>query len=141
MSASPVITQGIVLENRPLSPSTFLMVIDCPELPEARPGQFVKIRTWDESNQGGSPFLDRPFSIHRLEGGRLSLLYRVVGPATKIMSRAQVDSPVKVSGPLGWGTPTALKRNPLYLVGGGIGLAPMGMVLGQPGATAHLFYG
>jgi NAD(P)H-flavin reductase len=57
------------------------------------------------------------------------------------MCRAQVDSPVKVSGPLGRGPPNSWKRNPLYLVGGGIGLAPMGMVLGQPGATAHLFYG
>ena len=140
----PAITRGVVLENRPLARDTFLMVIDCPEAAGALPGQFVKVRTWAEPDQGGNPFLDRPFSIHRAEGGRLSLLYRVVGPATKIMSAAVPGSPVKVSGPLGRGLPEAMaKPRSMYLAAGGIGLAPMALALDWLGGAeaAALFYG
>lgn len=140
---TPTISRGQILENRPLAADTFIMVIDCPEAAGALPGQFVKVRTWAEPDQGGSPFLDRPFSIHRVEGDRLSLLYRVVGPATKIMSAAQPGSQIKVSGPLGRGLPEVLdKPRSLYLAAGGIGLAPMALALdwlNDSGAT--LFYG
>ena len=142
---APAITRGRLLENRPLARDTFLMVIDCPEAAAgAQPGQFVKIRAWAEPDQGGGPFLDRPFSIHRAEGGRLSLLYRVVGPATKIMSVAAPGSPVKVSGPLGRGLPEALEKpQNMYLAAGGIGLAPMALTLDWLGGSgaATLFYG
>ena len=140
----PAISRGKILENRAVGGSTFLMVIDCPEAAGALPGQFVKVRTWPEPDQGGGPFLDRPFSIHRVEGGRLSLLYRVVGPATKIMSEVRPGSPAKASGPLGRGLPEVIdKPRSLYLAAGGIGLAPMALALdwlGGSGGTT-LFYG
>ena len=154
----PAITLGRVLENRTVAGATFLMVIECPAASGALPGQFVKFRTWAEPDQGGSPFLDRPFSIHRVDGDRLSLLYRVVGPATKIMSEAQLGSPVKVSGPLGRGLPEVMDKPMnmrllgggmylpeacMYLVAGGIGLAPMALALDWLGGSgaATLFYG
>lgn len=142
--SAPAISRGRIMENRAVAPDTFLMVIDCPATAGALPGQFVKVRTWAEADQGGSPFLDRPFSIHRVEGDRLSILYRVVGPATKIMSAARPGDLAKVSGPLGRGLPEVLGApRSLYLAAGGIGLAPMALVrdwLGGSGAST-LFYG
>lgn len=125
------IVEARILENRPVAPDTFLMVINCPEVTAgAVPGQFVKVRTWLEPGEGGSPFLDRPLSIHRVQGGNLSLLYRVVGPATKLMSQTPAGAQAKVSGPLGQGLTAFLPQpQPMYLVAGGIGLAPMALAL------------
>ena len=141
--SSPTIARGRVLENRSVARDTFLMKIDCPAAEGALPGQFVKIRTWAEPDQGGSPFLDRPFSIHKVESGQLSLLYRVVGPATEIMSHTLPGGPVKVSGPVGHSLPEILDRpRSLYLAAGGIGLAPMALARDWlRGSDTTLFYG
>ncbi|MDL2259973.1 hypothetical protein LJB99_03755 [Deltaproteobacteria bacterium OttesenSCG-928-K17] len=140
-SAPATISRGRILEIRPLAESTFLMVIDCPAVAAtAEPGQFVKARTWDES---AGPLLDRPFSIHRVVDGRLELLFRAVGPATNIMAQSRAGDRIKITGPLGRGLTDLHQFNQgLYLVGGGIGLAPMGMVLDRVDYTrTRLFYG
>ncbi len=143
-----VIAEARVLENRPLAADTGLMVLDCPEAARAaRPGRFVKIRAWAPLEEGGGPLLDRPFSIHRAEGDRLSLLYRVVGPATRLLRRVPAGGSVRVSGPLGRGLDEALAGSVpaegLYLAAGGIGLAPMALARDWLGAgrPAVLFYG
>ncbi|MDR0881243.1 MAG: dihydroorotate dehydrogenase electron transfer subunit [Candidatus Adiutrix sp.] len=142
-----VITEAGVLDNRPLSAATRLLVLDCPAVARAAtPGRFVKLRAWPgpEENLGG-PLLDRPFSIHRAEGGQLSLLYRIVGPATRLLSEVSPGAQVRLTGPLGRGLPEALtRRSGLYLVAGGIGLAPMALArdwLASAGGQATLFYG
>lgn len=137
-----LIRPGRLVENRPLAENTRLMVIDCPEVAaSARPGQFVKVRAWPET---ADPLLDRPFSIHRLSGGRLELLFRVVGPATEIMAAGQPGDTLKITGPLGCGlnSPADYDRG-LYLVGGGIGLAPLAFVRDSlpSQSAARLFYG
>ncbi|MGL4208728.1 MAG: hypothetical protein ACRCTY_05010, partial [Candidatus Adiutrix sp.] len=117
----------------------------CPQLAQkAGPGQFVKVRCWAEPTNGGGPFLDRPFSIHRTLGDNISLLYRVVGPGTLTMSLAKTGDWAKVSGPLGHGLDDYLPQGQsLYLVAGGIGLAPMRGVLDWLGPTnpSTVFYG
>ncbi|MDR1920561.1 MAG: dihydroorotate dehydrogenase electron transfer subunit [Candidatus Adiutrix sp.] len=142
----PVISQGLVLENRPLAPETFLLTLECAEAAgQAGPGRFVKARAWPETKDGGLPLMDRPFSIHRADKNQLSLLYRVVGPATALMSRVGPGARVKISGPLGRGLDQVRPTAPaaLYLVAGGMGLAPMALAkdwLG-PDRPATLFYG
>lgn len=93
---------------------------------DAHPGQFVTLSLVDPQAQ----ILRRPFSIHRLivDKGRprgLEILYRVVGPCTKRLARLQTGDTANVLGPLGKGytLPQASKR--IYLVGGGIGVAPL----------------
>ncbi|MDL2226859.1 dihydroorotate dehydrogenase electron transfer subunit [Deltaproteobacteria bacterium OttesenSCG-928-M10] len=141
-----VITEGRVIENRPLAAATFLLTLDCPEVAaKAGPGSFVKIRSWPEPQEGGSPFLDRPLSVHRAAGGRLELLYRVVGPATRLLSRGRPGDRAKISGPLGRGLADHMPRPAdMYLAAGGIGLAPMALTrdwLKAAGRPGKIFYG
>ncbi|MDR1044512.1 MAG: hypothetical protein LBP33_05250 [Candidatus Adiutrix sp.] len=144
--SGPLIREVQVLENRPLAQGACLMTMDCPEIAAlAEPGHFVKIRAWPEAEDGGRPLLDRPFSIHRARDGQLSILYRILGPATYQMSLASAGSLVKVSGPLGRSLAEA-DLNPaagFYLAAGGIGLAPMALALDWLGGrgAATLFYG
>ncbi|UQZ89927.1 hypothetical protein C4J81_12180 [Deltaproteobacteria bacterium Smac51] len=140
----PVICEGVIMVNRALSGDTFLMTIDCPEAAAlAAPGRFVKVRSWAAPEEGGAPLLDRPFSIHHTAGSTLSLLYRVVGPGTALLSRSPAGSAVRVSGPFGRGLADVMEKPaPLYLAGGGIGLAPMRLAMNWAGPdNCLLFYG
>lgn len=139
-----LITEGRILENRRLADDTLLMQIHCPEQATAAPGQFVKVRAWGPPESGFGPLLDRPFSIHDSDGERLSLLYRIVGPGTEIMSRCPAGAPIRVTGPLGCGLEDDFAPQGLYLVAGGIGLAPMALTLKnlrRLGRPSVLFYG
>jgi len=140
-----VIAEGRVLDNRPVSSGTALMTINCPEVARlAAPGRFVKIRAWPDLEDHQGPVLDRPFSIHRVNGDQLTLLYRVVGPATRLMCFVSAGGSIRVSGPFGRGLAEVLDQpSGLYLAAGGIGLAPMAMARDWLGSArpATLFYG
>lgn len=143
-NTEPEIAQGRITENRALSGDTFLMNIDCPEVAYlASPGCFVKVRAWAAPEAGGAPLLDRPFSIHFANNSILSLLYRVVGPGTALLSRATAGSGIRVTGPFGRGLARVMEKpTPLYLAGGGVGLAPMRLAAAWAGAAnCTLFYG
>lgn len=114
----------------------------------ARPGQFVMLRVGDRLD----PLLRRPFSVHRLlaERGRpvgLELLYRVVGRGTAILAGCRQGDRLDLLGPLGRGfsLPEGLRR--AWVVGGGIGVAPLLMLaeaivdrIGRP-EDCHVFLG
>jgi dihydroorotate dehydrogenase electron transfer subunit len=101
-------------------PGTRLVWLDAPEIAgEARPGQFVMVRC------GGDTFLPRPFSIHRVEGGRLAILFSVVGRGTAWLAGRQNSVALDVFGPLGNGFRIEPASRNLLLVAGGIGIAPL----------------
>jgi len=91
------------------------------------PGQFFTIRCSD----GLDPILRRPFGVHRIikAKGVLEILYKVVGPATELLSRKKAGDKLDIIGPLGNGFPLKLTANryPLtaILVAGGHGVAPL----------------
>lgn len=87
---------------------------------KAVPGQFINIYT---NNQ--SLLLPRPISICEIDkaGGRLRLVYRVVGKGTDEFSGLKKDDKIKILGPIGNGFPLMDKKS--LLVGGGIGIPPM----------------
>ncbi|MBW2506532.1 MAG: dihydroorotate dehydrogenase electron transfer subunit [Deltaproteobacteria bacterium] len=88
---------------------------------EARPGQFVMVRT----GEGMDPLLRRPFSVHQVaEGGLVQILFKIVGRGTQLLSRMQSGKYLDVLGPLGQGF-TNGENNQHFLVGGGIGIAPL----------------
>ena len=88
---------------------------------DARPGQFVMVR----SGEGLDPLLRRPFSVHQVaEGGMLQILFKVIGKGTQALARLQTGQHMDVLGPLGRGfVHNTHSRH--YLVGGGIGIAPL----------------
>lgn len=117
-----------VLWNRMECSGYFRMGLTChPEYVRSKPGQFVMVRVTDLM----TPLLRRPFSIHRLirsEGGVLEgieILYKVVGMGTERLSRCVPGDGLNLLGPLGRGFALPEKPGRIFIVAGGIGVAPM----------------
>ena len=88
----------------------------------ASPGQFAMVKVTD----GIDPLLRRPFSLHRMSpeaSGEFEILFRAVGSGTRILARTHVGDRVDVIAPLGRGF--RVSDGPAFLVGGGIGVAPL----------------
>ena len=116
-----------VLSNREIAPHHFLMELEAPfDLSKAMPGQFVMIRV----SRGTTPVLRRPFGICTIDAGRgsFTVLYRVVGGGTKIMSHMQEGTDVDILGPLGRGFDMTLAGDAPLLIAGGVGVPPLFML-------------
>ncbi|MGI1659109.1 MAG: dihydroorotate dehydrogenase electron transfer subunit [Desulfitobacterium sp.] len=89
---------------------------------EAQPGQFVHVQV----AKGMDPLLRRPISIADIqrEAQEITLLYRIKGKGTEILSEAKVGEELSLMGPLGHGF-TLPARGELILVAGGIGVFPL----------------
>jgi len=122
-----------ILFNKNVGPGYFKIGLNCQrEYLEAKSGQFVMLRLCD----GIEPLLSRPFSIHRLifRKGQLvgiEILYKVVGSFTKKLSVLKKDEFIDILGPLGRGfsIPENIKR--IFMVAGGIGVAPIVFLASQ----------
>jgi dihydroorotate dehydrogenase electron transfer subunit len=98
----------------------YLLQVEAPEIAAgARPGQFVMVPCDTDT------ILPRPFSIHSAAGGRISLLFAVVGKGTAWLSQKKKGDTLDIFGPLGNGYTISEKSNNLLLVAGGLGIAPM----------------
>jgi dihydroorotate dehydrogenase electron transfer subunit len=97
------------------------MVLQSKELAsQSLPGQFIMI----ETSPGYYPFLRRPMSIERIFSDGISILYKVCGEGTKIMSTLSVGEKINVQGPLGNSFPIPEGYTHYLIVAGGIGIAP-----------------
>jgi dihydroorotate dehydrogenase electron transfer subunit len=87
-------------------------------------GQFVNIKVAEGELE---PLLRRPFSIHRVAGDSVEILYEVVGRGSSILAERRPGEYLDIIGPLGntfdWRAPSAA-RTPV-LVAGGMGVAPL----------------
>ena len=84
-----------------------------------RPGQFINIKT----TGGSDPLLRRPFSIFDADGDVATIVVRVIGRGTELISRMEAGE-IDVVGPSGNGF-TIMDNSNLLLVGGGVGNAPL----------------
>lgn len=89
----------------------------------ARPGQFVMVKASGE--RCDDPLLRRPFSVHRISGDILTIIFKIIGRGTDHLSRMTNADTVDVLGPLGNGFRLSEKAKVHYLVGGGMGVAPL----------------
>ncbi len=117
-----------IVSQKMIFPGCCLLKIFSPEISRtAKPGQFIQVRIL--------PLLDstlrRPFSIHRVnrEEGELSLLYRVVGRGTTLLSMERENDFLDVIGPLGKGFNIPEGKRKLAIAAGGIGIAPLFFLL------------
>ncbi|CAK8724019.1 Dihydroorotate dehydrogenase B (NAD(+)), electron transfer subunit [Candidatus Electronema halotolerans] len=115
--------QNRILANDRLSADVFRLTVHAPELAAvAAPGQFVMVRTAESLD----PLLRRPFSIHsRNADGSLSLLFKVVGKGTALLAKVKVGDSLDLLGPLGRGFDLTAADQPVCLIGGGMGIAPL----------------
>jgi dihydroorotate dehydrogenase electron transfer subunit len=84
-----------------------------------RPGQFLNLYL-----PGTQFLLPRPFSIFDADPREVHVLYKVVGPGTRLLSELAPGKKIKTLCPLGTPFPEARGQSPC-LIGGGIGIAPL----------------
>lgn len=115
----PIQKQCEILEMKPLTADIFSMILEAGEMAEAaHPGQFVHIRC------GEGQLLRRPISICDVWEGNLRIVFQVRGTGTAWLAQRKSGETLDVLGPLGNGFDLS-GENPVLLVGGGIGTAPM----------------
>lgn len=111
-----------ILENRRLAQDVYLLALEAPAFDRnILPGCFVQVGI-----PSALQLLRRPLSIHRIDEGKLYLIYKVVGEGTKLLSQLPIGQRIKVFGPLGKGFP--LPNQPAQrclLIGGGVGVPPL----------------
>ena len=82
------------------------------------PGQFVNV-------QIGGLYLRRPISVCDLGPDTLTLVYKVVGKGTAILSEAQPGDKYDILTGLGNGYDLSLSGDRPLLIGGGVGVPPL----------------
>jgi dihydroorotate dehydrogenase electron transfer subunit len=112
---------GSVVRSEEAAPGVGLLTFDSPRIARSyRPGSFVHLKTGDEAT-----ILRRPFSIARVRGREIVLLYRIVGTGTVWMRERRAGDPLDAMGPLGRPFDLRLSAERILLVGGGLGIAPL----------------
>ena len=83
-------------------------------------GQFIQIQLSD----GWENSLSRPMSIAKCEEEYISIIYKIFGLGTSILSNKKTGEKINILGPLG-NIFSINNNNSHILVGGGVGLAPV----------------
>lgn len=110
-----------VKENISLTETVYKMVLsgDCSAI--TAPGQFVNIKI-------DGLYLRRPISVCDRQGDMLTIVYKVVGKGTKIMSEMPQGTVLDVLTGLGNGYDLDICGDNPLLLGGGVGVPPMYML-------------
>jgi dihydroorotate dehydrogenase electron transfer subunit len=113
------------------------VVLRCadPDGPRPRAGQFYMLTAatrWG-GGEGERPFLPRAFSALRAPAGsdELHFMLEDVGPGTRRLCELHPGDELLLVGPLGNGFSAPRDRRRPLLVGGGVGVAPLGILQDQ----------
>ena len=124
----PVLEAVTVIANEPVAEGVGLIALHSPRIAAAiKPGQFVHLRI----ATGADIILRRPFSVHRVHGERIEILYQILGAGTLRLAEKIVGDSMDVVGPLGHGWQVPEGTSHALLVAGGLGAAPLGMLAEQ----------
>ncbi|MDW7672914.1 MAG: dihydroorotate dehydrogenase electron transfer subunit [Bacillota bacterium] len=114
-----------IVKHEEIMENHFLLTLIAPEIiEEVKPGQFINVRATKQLD----PLLRRPISIFGADSskGELSIVYRVVGRGTEMLSKKKAGELLDIIGPLGNGFLLPPNDpNHVLVIGGGIGLAPL----------------
>ncbi len=113
-------TQGIykIISNTCIAPSIFKMIISGDTSALSNPGQFVNIKI-------DGLYLRRPISVCDYNDSEITLIYKVVGEGTEIMSKMTDGDTLDVLVGLGNGFNASKSENTALLIGGGVGIPPL----------------
>ena len=111
--------QGLfeIVSNTALTENVYKMVMRGETSAITAPGQFVNIKL-------EGLYLRRPISVCDVCGDELTIIYKVVGKGTKLMSR-MTEGKLDVLTGLGNGYDLSLSGDHPVLLGGGVGVPPM----------------
>ena len=107
-----------ILTNTALTDSVYRMELSGDTTAITRPGQFVNIKL-------AGKFLRRPISVHDVEEGKLTIIYKVVGKGTAQMSQMAAGEKLDLLTGLGNGYDLTLSGSAPVLLGGGVGVPPL----------------
>ena len=107
-----------IVSNVALTETVYKMVLSGDTSAVTNCGQFVNLRLPEK-------YLRRPISVCDYDETTLTLIYKVVGSGTEIMSTLPVGTQLDVLTGLGNGYDTSLSGDRPVLVGGGVGVPPM----------------
>ena len=106
-----------IAKNLPLTSNVYIMELKG-DTDGIKCGQFVNIKI-------EGLYLRRPISVCDLEGDVLTLIYKVVGKGTEIMSKMEAGVQLDLLTGLGNGYDTSLSGDKPLLLGGGVGVPPL----------------
>ncbi len=136
-------TDFSIVSNEKVNSDYFLLTLHHPDkMPEIAAGQFVEVKIPDTART----FLRRPISIHDVDYARntMSLLIKIVGNGTELLSKLKAEDKINLVYPLGNGfTIDKAGKHPL-LVGGGVGIAPLlylSKTLKERGSEPEILFG
>ncbi len=107
-----------VKTNEPIARDVFRMTLEGDTSALTAPGQFVNLLIEGK-------FLRRPISVCNWDEHGLTLIYKVVGEGTEIMSRMEAGDVIDTLVGLGNGFAPAKGGDAPLLIGGGVGVPPM----------------
>ena len=108
----------IIEKNRAIAKDVYLMTLLGDTAAITKRGQFVNIKI-------DGLFLRRPISVCDCEEGKLTLIYKVVGEGTKLLSSYKPQTKLDILTGLGNGYDTAPSGDAPLLLGGGVGVPPL----------------
>ena len=112
-----------IQSNEQIAKNVYRMQL-CGDTTGILPGQFVNIRVTGQ-------FLRRPISVCNITDGVLTIIYKVVGVGTEVMSHLPIGTQLDVLTVLGNGYDLSKAGDNPLLVGGGVGVPPMYMLARQ----------
>ncbi len=111
-----------VIDHREMGGEYRILTLAAPSIASRiNPGQFVHVRV----PRLETAVLRRPFSVFRVNGRKLSIIYKLVGRGTRALASVEPGEDISVMGPLGNGFPAAGAGSTPLLVAGGYGVAPL----------------
>ncbi len=108
----------IVNQNQLIAKNTMKMVLQGDTSAITKAGQFVNIKI-------EGLFLRRPISVCDVQEDMLTIIYKVVGEGTEIMSEMKKGQQLDLLTGLGNGYNTGKSGERPLLIGGGVGVPPM----------------
>lgn len=107
-----------IKSNKKLTDSIFEMVLIGDTTSITAPGQFINIKL-------DGFYLRRPISICDYDDTSITIIYKVVGTGTEVMSKMNSGEKLDVLCGLGNGFDTSKALDKPVLIGGGVGVPPM----------------
>lgn len=117
----------LILENKNIAGQNYLMRLKAEKsIPVLKAGQFFMIQCKNKLH-----ILRRPISLHYVDKNKMELefYYETKGGGTKEFSEMKAGETINIQGPLGHGFSTDMTGKKLLVVGGGMGMAPMKLLV------------
>ncbi len=114
-----------IIDNIKITENFYLLKFENKNPDSPKTGQFINIKINNKLN----PFLRRPFAVFDFNKKVISILYKVVGETTQLMSALETDEEIEYFGFLGNPFNINLKNKNIWVAAGGIGIGGINLFL------------